>query len=59
MSGLYVKAMTFAYRFSIFYNVCSISSNLYGPLLTLVMIQETICPLNTFYSWNLKTLFFT
>lgn len=58
MSGLYVKAVTFAYRFSIFYYICSISGNLYGPILTLVMIQDTICPLNTFCSWNLKTLFF-
>lgn len=58
MSGLYVKAVTFAYCFLIFYCVYSISSNLYGPLLTLVVIQETICPPNTFCSWNLKTLFF-
>ena len=57
MSGLRVKAVTFAYCFSIFYSVYSISSNLYG-LLILVTVQETICPLNTFCSWNLKPLVF-
>lgn len=56
--GLCVKAVTFAYCFSIFYYVYSMSSNLYGPLLILVMVQETICLPNTFCSWNLKTLFF-
>ncbi len=47
----------FCLLFLMFYCVYSISSNLYGPLLILGMVQETICPLNTFCSWNLNLCF--
>lgn len=57
MPGLYVKAVTFAYRSFTFYCINSICSNLYGPLLILVRVQETNCTLNTFCGWNLKLCF--